>query len=70
MRWWIDSDAIVFDAVLDRGVPSVTEEMSDLADKIAESTNRKITGVGGNFNVVRFKVDKEFTPEEADRIEK
>lgn len=69
MDWHIDSDAIVFNAVLDDGVCIVTEEMVDLAGRIAKDSGREIMRTVGNFERVRFLVDKEFEVEEADIIE-
>ena len=62
----IQEDAIVFKAVLDDGVPTIPDWMDEKANEVAAKHGREVVDVEGNFEEVRFCVDRAFTLKELD----
>jgi hypothetical protein len=65
----IEEDRIVFRAVLDRGVPTITAAMEAAATKLCAKYDRKVESVGGNHSEVWYYVSPSFTEDDAEQIE-
>jgi len=66
----VDEDGLVFNATFQCGVPCVTEQVADEAERLLKLVGREVGEVEGNFSWTKFYVTTHFTEDEAELLEK